>query len=64
MATKSRAPEWAIPIGKRVYSDLPEGAQIPLLNKLVAMVTLSLYCGWMNVLVLLFFAAFWSRIAL
>lgn len=51
-------------IGKRVYSDLQPGKKQSVLSWLVAVVTLTVYCGWMNILIGLFIASFFTRYAL
>ncbi|KAL6760872.1 diacylglycerol acyltransferase [Haematococcus lacustris] len=49
----------SLKIGERVYSDLQPGQRMPILNWVVAVTTLALYCGWVNLLIMLGVAAIW-----
>ncbi|KAJ9507588.1 hypothetical protein QJQ45_019233 [Haematococcus lacustris] len=49
----------SLKIGERVYSDLQPGQRMPILNWVVAVTTLALYCGWINLLIMLGVAAIW-----
>ncbi|GAX82788.1 hypothetical protein CEUSTIGMA_g10214.t1 [Chlamydomonas eustigma] len=51
-------------IGERIYEGLQPGQKQHFLNALVAMVTLTIYVGWMNFFLLLCISAFFSRTAL
>lgn len=53
-----------MPIGKRIYESLKPGDKQHPLNALVAIVTLTLYVGWMNIFLLLVIASFFSKAAM
>lgn len=66
MATKKLDGSLNLPFkdNERVYENLRPGQRQPWFNAFVAMVTLTLYVGWMNFFLCLCIAAFFSRIAL
>jgi hypothetical protein len=51
-------------VGVRVYTDLTPDEQQSWLSYIVACVTLTLYCGWTTVLLLLLVASFYSSTVL
>jgi hypothetical protein len=51
-------------VGMRVWCHLAPGERQGILSSLVAMITLTLYCGWTTVLLGLMIASWWSSTAL